>query len=82
VTPLSSIGAEACRQRRQPFLISLLAIGRSMLMLVAAWRQNSRDRRQLAAMSDRDLQDIGVCRGEVADGISRSFWPEIKGRMP
>jgi uncharacterized protein YjiS (DUF1127 family) len=53
-----------------------------MLMLVAAWRQNSREQRQLAAMSDRELEDIGVCRGEVADRSSRPFWPEMKGRMP
>jgi uncharacterized protein YjiS (DUF1127 family) len=52
-----------------------------MLMLVAAWRQNSRDRCQLAAMSDRELQDIGVCRAEVADRISRPFWREMKGRL-
>jgi uncharacterized protein YjiS (DUF1127 family) len=57
-------------------------MARSMLMLVMAWRQNSREQRQLAAMSDRELEDIGVCRGEVADRISRPFWPEMKGRMP
>ena len=53
-----------------------------MLMLVAAWRQNGRDRRQLAAMSDRELEDIDVCRGEVANKIGRSFWREMKGRLP
>jgi uncharacterized protein YjiS (DUF1127 family) len=53
-----------------------------MLMLVSAWRQNSREQRQLAAMSDRELQDIGVCRGEVADRISRPFRPEMTGRLP
>jgi uncharacterized protein YjiS (DUF1127 family) len=52
-----------------------------MRMLVAAWRQDSRDRRQLAAMSDRELQDIGVCRGEVADKIGRSFWRKMNGRV-
>lgn len=53
-----------------------------MLKLVAAWRQNNRDRRLLAAMSDRELEDIGVCRAEVADRTSRSFWREMKGRLP
>jgi uncharacterized protein YjiS (DUF1127 family) len=52
-----------------------------MLMLAAAWRQDRRDRRQLAAMSDRELQDIGVCRGEVADKIGRSFWRKMNGRV-
>jgi uncharacterized protein YjiS (DUF1127 family) len=41
-----------------------------MRMLVAAWRQDCRDRRQLAAMSDRELQDIGVCRGEWPTGLA------------
>jgi uncharacterized protein YjiS (DUF1127 family) len=76
------MSTEGSRQRRRPFPISLLAIARSMLMLVTAWRQNSRDQRQLAAMSDRELEDIGVCRAEVADRISRSFWREMKGRLP
>ena len=53
-----------------------------MLMLVLAWRENVRDQRRLAAMGDRELQDIGVSRTEVADEISRSFWREMKGRLP
>jgi uncharacterized protein YjiS (DUF1127 family) len=52
-----------------------------MRMLVATWRERSRVRRQLAAMSDRELHDIGVCRAEVADEISRPFWREMKGRL-
>ena len=77
---MSSVGAEGQRQRSWPLRLSLLAIARSMLMLAPAWRRNSRERSQLAAMSDRELQDIGVCREEVADEISRSFWREMKGR--
>jgi uncharacterized protein YjiS (DUF1127 family) len=51
-------------------------------MLVATWRERSRVRRQLAVMSDRELHDMGVCRAEVADEISRPFWREMKGRLP
>ncbi|MEZ5822899.1 MAG: DUF1127 domain-containing protein [Bradyrhizobium sp.] len=51
-------------------------------MLVAAWRERSRVRRQLAVMNDRELHDIGVCRAEVADEIGRPFWREMKGRLP
>jgi uncharacterized protein YjiS (DUF1127 family) len=51
-------------------------------MLVSAWREHRRDCRQLAAMSDRELEDIGMCRAEVADQIGRPFWPEMKGRLP
>jgi uncharacterized protein YjiS (DUF1127 family) len=53
-----------------------------MLMLMLTWRERSRVRRQLAVMSERELHDMGVCRAEVADEIGRSFWPEIKGRLP
>jgi uncharacterized protein YjiS (DUF1127 family) len=53
-----------------------------MLMLVTAWRQNVRDQHRLAAMGDRELQDIGLSRTEVADEISRSFWREMTGRLP
>jgi uncharacterized protein YjiS (DUF1127 family) len=77
---LSSIGAEGRRLRRRPFPVSLLAIARSILKLVTTWRERSRARRLLAAMSDRELHDIGVCRAEVADEIGRPFWREMKGR--
>jgi uncharacterized protein YjiS (DUF1127 family) len=50
-------------------------------MLPATWRERSRVRRQLAAMSDRELHDIGICRAEVACEISRPFWREMKGRL-
>jgi uncharacterized protein YjiS (DUF1127 family) len=75
------MGAERRECSQRLFPVSLLAIARSMRMLMAAWRQNSRDQRRLAAMSDRELQDIGVCRGEVADRIGCSFWREMNGRL-
>jgi uncharacterized protein YjiS (DUF1127 family) len=53
-----------------------------MLMLARAWRENVRDQHRLAAMSDRELRDIGVSRTEVADEIRRSFWREMTGRLP
>lgn len=49
-------------------------------MLVATWRERSRMRRLLAAMSDRELHDIGMCRAEIVDEIGRPFWREMKGR--
>ncbi|MGQ0683841.1 DUF1127 domain-containing protein [Bradyrhizobium sp.] len=77
---MSNVCAEGRRLRRRPFPVSLLAIARSILILIAAWRERRRVRRQLAAMSDRELHDIGVCRAEVADEIGRPFWREMKGR--
>jgi uncharacterized protein YjiS (DUF1127 family) len=51
-------------------------------MLVAVWRGRSRVRRQLAAMGDRELRDIGLYRTDMADDIGRPFWREMKGRLP
>ncbi|MHC2336631.1 DUF1127 domain-containing protein [Bradyrhizobium sp. USDA 4454] len=43
------------------------------------WRENRRAWRQLAAMSERELQDIGVCRADIcqrrSDDRRRLYWP-------
>jgi uncharacterized protein YjiS (DUF1127 family) len=71
---LSSVCAEGRRQRRRPLQYSLLAIARSILMLVRLWRERSHIRRQLAVMSERELQDIGKCWPEIAYEASKPFW--------
>jgi uncharacterized protein YjiS (DUF1127 family) len=43
-------------------------------MLVLLWRERSRVRRRLAALSDRKLQDIGTCWSEVAIEAGKPFW--------
>lgn len=45
-----------------------------MLTLVLTWRERSRDRRELARLSERELNDVGLCRADVADEIDRPFW--------
>jgi uncharacterized protein YjiS (DUF1127 family) len=45
-----------------------------ILAAVRLWRERSRTRRQLAAMSERELQDMGICRSEIADEIAHPFW--------
>jgi uncharacterized protein YjiS (DUF1127 family) len=52
-----------------------------MIALVRVWRDRHRARRQLAVMSERELQDIGICRAELADEIGKPFWREMKGRL-
>ncbi|MBR0870602.1 DUF1127 domain-containing protein [Bradyrhizobium tropiciagri] len=46
---------------------------------IRQWRENRRAWRQLAAMSERELQDIGLCRSDLAhhDRLTkgRSYWP-------
>ncbi|WP_456799020.1 DUF1127 domain-containing protein [Bradyrhizobium sp. USDA 4473] len=43
------------------------------------WRENRRAWRQLATMSERELQDIGVCRADIchrrSDDKRRPYWP-------
>jgi uncharacterized protein YjiS (DUF1127 family) len=47
------------------------AVAASALALVRTWRKRSRTRRQLAAMSGRELQDIGACWAEVANEVAK-----------
>lgn len=37
---------------------------------VAAWNDKRVTRRELAKLSDRELDDIGLCRGDIEDVIS------------
>jgi uncharacterized protein YjiS (DUF1127 family) len=53
---------------------SALAIVEGMFALVRVWRECRRTRRQLAIMSERELQDIGTCRSEIAYEIAKPFW--------
>jgi uncharacterized protein YjiS (DUF1127 family) len=47
----------------------------TMAMTIAsAWRERSRARRQLAAFSDREWQDIGACWSEVSAEAGKPFW--------
>jgi uncharacterized protein YjiS (DUF1127 family) len=45
-----------------------------MLLQIKQWRERSRARRQLAAMSARDLQDIGVFASDVVNEVGKPFW--------
>jgi uncharacterized protein YjiS (DUF1127 family) len=51
-----------------------LAVVEVVLAFVRVWRQRRRNRSQLAAMSERELQDIGICRLEIANEIGKPFW--------
>ena len=41
---------------------------------IREWRRRSRDRRALAAMSDRSLRDIGLTRYDGDWEASKPFW--------
>jgi uncharacterized protein YjiS (DUF1127 family) len=44
-----------------------------MMASVRVWRQRLRGRRLLAAMTERELEDIGTCRSEMADEFNKPF---------
>jgi uncharacterized protein YjiS (DUF1127 family) len=53
---------------------SALTIIESLIALARVWRDRQLTRRQLAVMSERELQDIGTCRSEIASEIAKPFW--------
>ena len=53
---------------------SAFAVVEGLFALARVWRERQRVRRQLAAMSERELQDAGTCRSEIACEIGKPFW--------
>ncbi|WP_316977767.1 DUF1127 domain-containing protein [Shumkonia mesophila] len=55
---------------------------------VAIWQQRQRYRAYLAAMGERELRDVGLCRTDAEREANRAFWrpPAIdeasRGRTP
>ena len=41
---------------------------------VAAWRARLRDRRELAALDERDLRDARLSRWDVERELAKPFW--------
>jgi uncharacterized protein (TIGR00369 family) len=77
VVTLSRVSADKSQERRRHSRNpgdSALAVTAAVLALVRVWRERRRTRRQLAAMSERELQDIGICRSDIASEIGQPFW--------
>jgi uncharacterized protein YjiS (DUF1127 family) len=53
---------------------SAFAIVEGAIALARVWRERQRIRRQLAVMTERELQDIGICRSDIACEIAKPFW--------
>ena len=47
---------------------------KDLIALCNEWRDRLRSRRELAAMSERELRDIGLTRCDVGGEISKPFW--------
>ena len=53
---------------------SLLAAVRRLAAIVGGWRRRARMRRELLALDDRMLRDIGVTRVEALHEFAKPFW--------
>jgi uncharacterized protein YjiS (DUF1127 family) len=72
---LSSVRAASGQHQRIGLRKSAaFIVAKSALALARVWRERSRARRQLAAMSARELQDIGTCWPEIAYETAKPFW--------
>ena len=52
-----------------------------MLAYVRVWRERRRTRRELAAMSERELRDIGIYWSDIASEIGKPFWRAFEARL-
>jgi uncharacterized protein YjiS (DUF1127 family) len=53
--------------RRAPLLMRLAD-------LLLGWQERARDRAQMAALSERDLRDMGLSRADVDREAAKAFW--------
>jgi uncharacterized protein YjiS (DUF1127 family) len=61
----------ASNKSRLEYSVSFL---HRFIVLLKIWRQCLRDRRELAAMDDRSLRDIGLTRYDVELELRKPFW--------
>ena len=53
---------------------SIFGFGSNVVALLRIWRERARYRQELAARSERELQDIGTCWSSISDEIKKPFW--------
>lgn len=51
-----------------------VALVRNLVATVQVWRARARLRRNLAALGERELQDMGTCWSSIAHEIGKPFW--------
>ena len=75
---MSTIQVRIARPARRDLVSVLVSRGLSCVQraveLLLIWQQRSRDRRQLEALNDRMLRDIGLTRADVFAEASKPFW--------
>jgi uncharacterized protein YjiS (DUF1127 family) len=55
-------------------MTSLVVLARNIFAIVQIWRARARSRRELAARSERELQDMGTCWASIAYEVDKPFW--------
>jgi uncharacterized protein YjiS (DUF1127 family) len=53
---------------------SLVVLVQNIFSMIQIWRARVRVRRELAARSERELQDMGTCWSSIAYEVSKPFW--------
>ena len=53
---------------------SVAGFASNALSIMQVWRERVRFRGELAARSERELQDIGTCWSSISDEVSKPFW--------
>jgi uncharacterized protein YjiS (DUF1127 family) len=72
---MGSVCAEAGQRLESGQLSgSTRAVVWKVLALLRTWRERRRVRRQLAAMSERELQDTRTCWSKIAEEAGKPFW--------
>lgn len=64
--------------RRDAFAMAnaMLSLRKRWTETIRQWRRRARSRRDLIALSNRDLWDIRLTRGEAEQEASKPFWRE------
>lgn len=60
--------------RQSRSVSSLIVLVWNVFSMVQIWRARARCRRELAALSERELQDMGTNWSSIADEVSKPFW--------
>ena len=55
-------------------LVSAAGYVSNALSTLRIWRERVRYREELAAQSERELQDIGTCWSSISGEIKKPFW--------
>jgi uncharacterized protein YjiS (DUF1127 family) len=73
---VSSYTASGRRFHHRPRMSvnALVVLARNTVSMVQIWRARARSRRELAARSERELQDMGTCWSSIADEVNKPFW--------